>query len=374
MSSIGSLRRDGSPRLPDGSRGDPRLRPRSDQWSVLVVADPGLPSRRVDRIRERLEAQLERLLGAPVGVHARTELIRIDPDDTLDVSDVKQLSTEYEHVDVILMVTEIPRHRHGRPLVAEVLVSDDVAIVSLPTLGAGATGSRLLRTLVSCVRQMRSDPGAQDHARHRIGWAQWRGSADNSSQLLQAHRLAGGARTVIGMVLSNDPWRIVPKLSSALAAAAAAGAFGVFYNSIWQMSAALSPFRLAVISLLAICVIVAWLLIGNRLWDRPSHASVTEVILLYNLSTVLTLVLCVLALYASLVVIILLSALIVIDPDFMGQVLGSKARFSNYVDIAVLSASLGTVAGALGSSFDSDVDIRRLTHGQRERQRMNSAE
>jgi small basic protein len=74
------------------------------------------------------------------------------------------------------------------------------------------------------------------------------------------------------------------------------------------------------------------------------------------------------------VVIILLSALIVIDPDFMGQVLGSKARFSNYVDIAVLSASLGTVAGALGSSFDSDVDIRRLTHGQRERQRMNSAE
>jgi hypothetical protein len=32
------------------------------------------------------------------------------------------------------------------------------------------------------------------------------------------------------------------------------------------------------------------------------------------------------------------------------------------------------VAGALGSSFDSDVDIRRLTHGQRERQRMNSAE
>ncbi|WP_024355953.1 hypothetical protein [Leucobacter chironomi] len=341
--------------------------------SVLVVADPGQPSRRVSRIRTRLEAELERVLTAPVAVRVRTELIRIDPDDTLDVSDVKRLSTEYEDVEIVMVVTEIPRHRGGRPLVAEVLASDDVAVVSLPTLGAGATNGRLLRVLVSCARQMRAAP-AEDEARHGIAWARWRGCAENANRLLQAHRLTGGARTVFGMVLANDPWRIVPKLSSALAAAAAAGAFGVFYNSIWQMSAVLSPLRLAVISGLAIIVIVGWLLIGNRLWDRPRYASLTEVILLYNLSTVLTLLLCVLALYASLVVIILLSGLIVIDPDFMSSVLGSEARFSNYVDIAVLSASLGTVAGALGSSFDSDADIRMLTHGQRERQRVNTAE
>lgn len=340
---------------------------------VLVVADPGQPSRRILRIRERLEAELERALTTPVAVQMRTELIRIDPDDTLDVSDVKRRSNGHEGLEIVMMVTEIPRHRFGRPLVSEVLVADDVAVVSLPTLGVGAVNSRLLRVMVSCIMQMRAAPAEED-AQHRISWARWRGSAENANRLLQARRLSGGARTVCGMVLANDPWRIVPKLSSALAAAAAAGAFGVFYNSIWQMSAALSPPRLALISGLAIFVIIVWLLIGNRLWDRPRYASLTEVILLYNLSTVLTLLLCVLALYGSLVVIILLSALIVIDPDFMSSVLGSEARFSNYLDIAVLSASLGTVAGALGSSFDSDADIRMLTHGQRERQRMNTAE
>ncbi|GAB2552203.1 hypothetical protein [Leucobacter ruminantium] len=341
---------------------------------VLVVADPGLPMRRCRGIRDRLEATLADVLGAPVRVHLRTELIRIDPDDTLDVSDVKRLSVEYEDVQIILMVTEIPRHGHGRPLVAEVLVSDGVGIVSLPTLGAGATARRLLRVLTACALQMRGQRCGPRTGEGSLRWARWADAPENSNRLLRARRVAGGARTVLGMVLTNDPWRMVPKLSSALAAAAAAGAFGVFYNSIWQMSAALSPFRLAVISTLAICVIVAWLLIGNRLWDRPAHASLAEVILLYNLSTVLTLVLCVVALYVSLTVIILLSALIVIDPDFMSEVLGFPAEFSNYVDIAVLSAALGTVAGALGSSFDRDADIRRLTHGRRERQRINAAD
>ncbi|QZY52095.1 hypothetical protein [Leucobacter tenebrionis] len=338
---------------------------------VLVVADPGLPSRRAHDVRHRLENALAAALASPVEVRVRTELIRIDPDDTLDITDVKHLSAEYERVDAILMITEIPRHRHGKPLVAEVLTSDDVGVVSLPTLGAGATRRRLVAVLVACAQQMHGGWGDE---RDRISWARWVDAPENSNRLLQSRRLVGGARTVLGMVLTNQPWRILPKLSSALAAAAAAGAFGIFYNSIWQMSAVLSPARLAVISVLAICVIVAWLLIGNRLWDRPGHASFTEVILLYNLSTVLTLVLCVLALYVSLTVIILLSALIVIDPDFMSEVLGSKAEFSNYLDIAVLSAAMGTVAGALGSSFDRDADVRQLTHGRRERQRINSEE
>lgn len=45
-----------------------------------------------------------------------------------------------------------------------------------------------------------------------------------------------------------------------------------------------------------------------------------------------------------------------------------------YLDIAWLSAAMGVVAGALGSSFDNDTDLRNLTHGQRERQRMFTEE
>ncbi|MGP5078595.1 hypothetical protein ACTXKZ_11070 [Brachybacterium alimentarium] len=48
----------------------------------------------------------------------------------------------------------------------------------------------------------------------------------------------------------------------------------------------------------------------------------TTVLLYYNLSTVLTLFLCVLSLYVALVVLVLGGSLVVIDPDFMS---GSSA-------------------------------------------------
>lgn len=114
---------------------------------------------------------------------------------------------------------------------------------------------------------------------------------------------------------------------------------------------------------------VSWLILSNRLWDRPRRERFTRIVLLYNLSTVMTLTLSVLVLYGVLVCLILLGSLIVIAPAYMSDVIGTEARFTNYLDVAWLSAAMGVVAGALGSSFDEGTDIRRLTHGQRERQR-----
>lgn len=45
---------------------------------------------------------------------------------------------------------------------------------------------------------------------------------------------------------------------------------------------------------------------------------------------------------------------------------------ASLLDIAWLSAAMGVVAGALGSSFDSDADLKSLTHAQRMRTRVYS--
>ncbi|MDN5655056.1 MAG: hypothetical protein L0G46_08230, partial [Kocuria sp.] len=169
---------------------------------------------------------------------------------------------------------------------------------------------------------------------------------------------------------ANDPWRTVPKLSGALAAASATGAFGIFYSSIWQMSTYLSTLRLLSIGAVAIVVMVSWLVVSHKLWDKPVSEGLATVVMYYNLSTVLTLLVTVLALYATLGILILLGGLVVIDPEFMGQQIQQKAIFSNYLDIAWLSAAMGVVAGGIGASFDSDLDVQRLTHGQRMRQRV----
>src|SRR5699024_1365240 len=188
-------------------------------------------------------------------------------------------------------------------------------------------------------------------------------------QLLQGSRVIGGARTVAGMVAGNEPFRAAPKRAGALAAATATGAFGIFYNSIWSMSMYLPTPRLLLIGLLAMLVITTWLIVGNRLWDEPKHERLAPVVLLYNLSTVLTLLMMVGLLYALLVVLIFGSSLIVIAPDYLAEVTQREPVLTRYLDIAWLSAAMGVVAGALGSSFDNDTELRNLTHGQRERQR-----
>ncbi|WP_229664211.1 hypothetical protein [Brevibacterium sediminis] len=203
-----------------------------------------------------------------------------------------------------------------------------------------------------------------------LGWSNWSNNEDSSHQSLHAHTITGGPRLIMGMTIANEPWRTAPKLSGALAAASATGAFGIFYSSIWQMSTYLSTLRLLSIGALAILVMVAWLIASHKLWDRPVNERLATVVMYYNLSTVLTLLITVIALYATLVVLILLGGLVVIDPAFMTQQIQQDASFTNYLDIAWLSAAMGVVAGGLGASFDTDADVQKLTHGQRMRQRV----
>ena len=337
--------------------------------SVLVIADPGLPTRRMKKIGDELNERLDHAFAPPIGLHLQTEPIRIRTDNTIDFAAARKLADDYERVDVVVLLTEMPRHSKGKPLVAELFPDEKLAIISCPTMGVAFPKKRLRDLVMNCIEQTLPEErrGRIDLKDHH--WSQWDKDDSTGRYALRAHTITGAPRTIAGMVLSNDPWRTAPRLSSALAAAAAVGAFGIFYSSIWQMSDALSLPRLLAIGLMAIVLMVLWLITSNRLWDKPVKESLASVVLLYNLSTVVTLFICILALYLALALLIFLGGLVVIDPDFMAYQLGHESRFSNYLDIAWMSAAMGVVAGALGSSFDSTTDLRQLTHGQRERQR-----
>lgn len=341
-----------------------------DGVNVLVLADPGIPTRRINSVKDDFEETLQELFSPPISVYTRTEMIRIDPHNSLDFKRAQEVTTEYEGVNVTLVLTEIPRHTEGKPLMAEIFPDSNLGVISCPTLGAWATKKRILKALVDCTIRLSPTNDRRDPAEYGLRWSQWGEHDKTGSLVLHAHTFTGGPRTVMGMTLANQPWRTVPHLSGALAAASATGAFGIFYNSIWEMAESLSIFRLLFIGVLAMTAMGLWLLLSNRLWDRPKHEKFSTVVLLYNLSTVLTLGLLMLFLYLSLMVLILLGGLAVIDPSFMSEILGSEAEFINYLEIAWLSAAMGTVAGALGSGFDSDETLKQLTHGQRERQRL----
>ncbi len=332
---------------------------------VLLLADPGGPARRAEAIREDLAARLSDVLGTQVRVDVRAAALRLTPEYELDMDVAEELAERTEPAHATIFLTEIPRHTRGHPLVAEIFTGPSIGVVSLPAFGAWARRRRLITTLTSTVVHMLGGSQARDTG-PVYRWNSWRYEAEEQVYLLHAHTITGGPRMALGMIMSNEPWNAVPKLSGALAAAAATGAFGIFYQSIWQMADYLSTARLLFIGLLSIVLVVGWLIFGHRLWDKPRRETLAAVTVLYNLSTVVTLLVGVALLYAILFILILLSSLVVIDIQFMSDVLGSQATWDDYVELAWLSAALGLFAGALGATFDSDTDLRMLTHGQRE--------
>lgn len=338
---------------------------------ILIISDPGLPTRRLERCRDSLEAAIRESLGEEATVDHLRRIVPVTPEN--EIASEIELPEESRDVryDARVFLTEMPLHREKQPVVAQMDRNRNHLFVSCPTMGVLYPKKRLVDVISRGVSALVTGWSEENGATQ--GWNQWRKqehSGEDGIYRLFAHTVTGPARAITGMVMANEPWKTIPKLSSAMSAAAAAGAFGIFYSSIWQMAATLSPVRLAVITVVSILVMTTWLILRNRLWDRPLNERLGRVVVLYNISTIVTLIICIAALYASLFVLILLGGLVIISPEFMQQTLGSEPKLSDYLVIAWLSASMGVIAGGLGSGFDAEADLRRMTHGQRERQRV----
>lgn len=341
-------------------------------FRVEVFADPGLPSRDLSRVLATSNAE------GSIGDYAlsyNNRQIPLRHNGTLDLDIVRQWERDND-ADFLVIVTEIPRRAGRRVKMVELHFSEGMAVISLPALGWRSVTKTLRAALLDSLDALANHqvPG-NGTRRIRFGVVHKQASETGESVYIASPWWwPGRLRLVLGMARTNEPLTAVPNLTGVLAAATATGAFGVFYSSIWEMANTLPNWRLGFMTATVILAMVWWLIVSNRLWERSKQlGSLTEAAM-YNASTLVTLGLAVSLLYVVLFVGIFLTALVVIDSGFMTSTLGVEATVLNYVNIAWLSASMGTVAGALGSSFDSEEHIRNLTHGQRQAQRYEERE
>jgi hypothetical protein len=212
--------------------------------------------------------------------------------------------------DVAVGLTELPlRDDDGRYLLIEADRERRTAVLSLPALGGIRRHARTrhaVRTLVSGM----ADRDSEDE--HRV----------------PLPRVGGRLRLLLGMVLANRPWLLVPGLKSALVAALATGAIATINSTVWLLAGSLSWWRLTVATIASVALVVAWITIDGQLWDRPDNdsAAARERSRLYNVSTLVTLTTGVVICYIALYVVNLVWALFVLDPAVMGSYRGPRAR------------------------------------------------
>ena len=189
----------------------------------------------------------------------------------------------------------------------------------------------------------------------------------------QGSNAPGSIRLLTGMVWENRPWRLVPHLAGATAAAAGTAAYAVITSTFWSMADALSPWRLGLITVIAVGAMATWLLVRNNLWEKPQKQSVRKKAYLYNASTLATLFIGVACMYVILYIVTLLAALVAIDSSYLSLRLGHTSGFPQYATIVWLASSIGIVAGALGSSFESEEAVRKATYSKRELERQRTS-
>lgn len=342
--------------------------------TVGVAADPGLPLSLAHRLRDRLVE----VLGQRVDDHVDWSVevdelsLPLDDDGSVQLSANSAVVREERGWDYILYVTDLPKYVRGEPLLSTVNTGYGSAMVVLPSLGL-VHPRRLGRTLVDLVQALHQAARSGDEALPEDSLTRRTFAVDDDIEDSDSHHsfetvkgLFGRMAMQAGMVRSNQPFRLVPKLSSAMAAASATGAFGIFYTSIWSMADYLSTPRLLLISLLSVTVMTVWLITSHGLFEHPQGAKRRERQVTYNTATLLTVLLAVATMFLFLFVLILIGGLVVINVDYMADQLGHEVGMPEYLNLAWLSASMGIIAGAVGSGLSDADAVRKATFSNRE--------
>jgi hypothetical protein len=318
---------------------------------VGLIADPAKPTQIARGFSD---------LHPPVGEgHPGWEVEVLSEPFTLACEDVETaLSRLTEHAhehrwDLVVGLTELPlRDDDGRYLLIETDPQRRTAVLSLPALGGLRPHRRSRHALRELIDGM-SDPDSSSE--HRV----------------PLPRRSGRWRLLLGMVLANRPWLLVPGLKTALVAALTTGAIATINSTLWLLAISLSPWRLVVATAASIALVVGWLVIDGELWDRPDDdsAAARERSRLYNTSTLVTITSGVLICYLALYLLNLVWALFVLDPAVMGGYLKKPIHDGDLFVLVWFVASAATVGGGLGSGLESDEAIRAAAYSKREEDR-----
>jgi hypothetical protein len=341
---------------------------------IGVLADEGTPAEVAGRLARTLPSALAKRVSAEVDwqVQVREEPLLLNEQGHIPMLRLAETRKPANEWDLLVLLTDLPRHAGTQPIMSDFSTTRGVGLISVPALGAIHLRRRAHRLFIHLVRHLLAgrlnlSPQPDGLGEPLLPAEHMAADETGIDQHLALVGVRGRARLLAGMVRDNRPWRLVPHLSSATAAAVATAAYGVVTSTFWNMADALPPWRLALINLLAVAAMTIWLLVYNHLWE--ARGAERGKVALYNMSTLVTLFLGVACMYAILYLLTLLAAVVVIDGGYLAARLGHPTGFQTYATVAWLAASIGIVAGALGSSLEGEDEVRRATYSQREQQR-----
>ncbi|MGW3417349.1 hypothetical protein [Streptomyces phaeochromogenes] len=356
---------------------------------VALLADPDAPT----EIAQHMARTLPTRLAEKSGQGRRFDVEVVSEPFTSGTEDLPTLMRRIvdrgsaENWDIVVALTDLPLHSHGRKLVANLSHEHSLALLSLPSLGGLRLQTRARRAVEEAVLGLAGPQTTEAEGPPRsqplLGPFVSRlapihpgpiGEKETADLRYVVSGPRGYLRVLVGMVRANRPWRLVPGLSKALAAALATGAVATVNSTVWGLAETLSTPRLVIAMLGSVGIMIGWLIIDAELWHRSAESSpeARQKARLYNASTIVTVGIGVLVCYVGLVVINWVWALFILNDQAFAAVTRTQLDAEEYMTLSWFVASVATVGGALGSGLESDEAIRAAAYSKREQERRHT--
>ena len=342
--------------------------------AVGIVAAPGACTDLATALEPGLADRIAtRLPGAEWKVRLVSDRLVQWPADLSQLIGAARRRMFGEGWDLAVCITDLPLQTARRPVVAHASMTHGVAVLSLPALGAVSVNRRAGEAIVRLVTGLvgdadgtgndSTDPGRRAAVDQRLnelgGWV----LSDGQGFGYVAGVASGNLRLLLGMLRANRPWRLAIRLSRALVATLATGVFALVTSDLWRLADGLGPLRLALLALSSTVAVGATIVIGAGLWERqPRGTPAREQVILFNLVTVTTVAIGVLALYVALLILTLVGAFLLIPRQTLADGLGHPAGVASVLQLAWLATSVATMGGALGAGLESDEAVREAAY------------
>ena len=181
---------------------------------------------------------------------------------------------------------------------------------------------------------------------------------------------------VAGLTRANQPWKNIFNFKKIISVAFATGTYISIFSMPWELSVIYSPFRLILLMVIAIVGMAGWLFYAHQLLERKTAKSQRVYRYIYNSTTLVTLSMITLINYFILYILLAVSITLFVPVDLFNSWTSAKAQFTftNYLRLIWFVASLGLLAGAMGSTVENEEKIRRITYSYRQYHRYKEAE
>lgn len=336
--------------------------------AIGLIADTELPSEIAEDLADKLPELLAGQVNADVQwrVMTRREPLPVRQRPKALIGTVREV-LKREHWDLAICITDLPLQVDGRPVVAEASPDQGIGLISLPALGPARERERARDAIVRLVGELLA-------GRNDLGRDQGPTFADTPAHLdVRPQRSALGVRFVAsaargtvrllgGMIRANRPWRLVLGLLSALTAAVATAAIANLNSTVWRVADAQDTLRLLLLTVASLAGMSIWLIVVHKLWRRPSEHMSREQAALFNVTTTVTLLIGVGALYVGLFAFNLIAGVLVVAEHPLSSTLGHPVDVGTHLRLAWFVSSVATVGGALGSGLESNTAVRAAAY------------